>query len=268
VHAPSEVVPEERVAASPGRPGGLRSRREPVYEPEYGVVSSPGREGGRRRSRTIPLSLVVHTLAVLAILVIPAYEKDALPTPQAAVRAFLVEPKLLAPPPPPPPPALRSAPVVQAHPPEVKRFVAPVVIPDEIVPEAGPELGLATASPGGVEGGVPGGVVGGVVGGIPDAPAPPEPLRAGRDVKEPRKIKDVPPQYPEKARVAGVEGLVILECLISTAGRVQHVEVLRSIPLLDDAALTAVKQWVYTPTLVGGVPVPVLMTVTVHFGLK
>jgi protein TonB len=106
-----------------------------------------------------------------------------------------------------------------------------------------------------------------VIGGLPDAPAPPAPVRVGGDIKEPRKIKNVPPEYPEKARRAGVEGVVVLECLISQAGRVVDVKVLRSLPLLDDPAVTAVKQWVYTPTLVGGAAVPVIMTVTVKFGL-
>ena len=43
------------------------------------------------------------------------------------------------------------------------------------------------------------------------------------------------------------------------------VSVLRSVPLLDDAAIAAVLQWQYTPTLLNGVPVPVIMTVTVNF---
>jgi len=150
--------------------------------------------------------------------------------------------------------------------PEPTRFTAPAVTPDDIQPEQAVDLGLSSG-PGGVEGGVPGGVVGGVIGGLPDAPAPPQPVRVGGDIKEPRKIKNVPPVYPETARRAGVEGVVVLECLLSPAGRVIDVKVIRTIPLLDEAAVSAVKQWVYTPTLVGGAAVPVIMTVTVRFGL-
>ncbi len=61
---------------------------------------------------------------------------------------------------------------------------------------------------------------------------------------------------------------MILECTIGVDGRVEDVKVLRSVPLLDAAAVDAVRQWVYTPTLLNGVPVPVIMTVTVNFKLS
>jgi protein TonB len=121
-----------------------------------------------------------------------------------------------------------------------------------------------------VEGGVPGGVVGGVIGGLPEAPPAPDlaPVRIGGTIREPTRLKAVPPAYPDAAVAARVEGVVILECLISPAGQVTQVKVLRSVPLLEKAAVEAVRQWVYTPTLMDGVPVPVLMTVTVRFDLK
>jgi protein TonB len=108
------------------------------------------------------------------------------------------------------------------------------------------------------------------VGGLPEAPpAPPlQPVRVGGRIQEPKKLKAVPPVYPEAAVKARIEGVVILECLISPQGRVREVKVLRSVPLLEEAAVDAVKRWVYTPTLMDGVPVPVLMTVTVRFDLK
>jgi protein TonB len=113
-------------------------------------------------------------------------------------------------------------------------------------------------------------VVGGVVGGIPEAPAPPptEAVRVGGNIKEPKKVKNVNPAYPEIAKQARVQGVVILECTISPQGKVADVKVLRGIPLLDAAAIDAVKQWVYTPTLLNGVPVPVIMTVTVNFRIS
>jgi len=61
---------------------------------------------------------------------------------------------------------------------------------------------------------------------------------------------------------------VILEAIIGSSGAVTKVKVLRSVPLLDDAAIVAVQQWVYTPTLVNGVPTPIIMTVTVSFTLQ
>ena len=75
------------------------------------------------------------------------------------------------------------------------------------------------------------------------------------------------PVYPPHARSARVEGSVILEAVIGPTGRVTDVKVLRSAPLLDEAAMEAVLQWEYTPTLLNGVPVPVVMTVTVNFTL-
>ena len=129
-------------------------------------------------------------------------------------------------------------------------------------------LGMA----GGVEGGVAGGVVGGVVGGLPEAPPPPPPpaapVRVGGNIRPPTKTRHVAPVYPPIAQSARVQGIVIIEATIGPNGKVQEAKVLRSIPLLDQAALDAVKQWEFTPTLLNGVPVPVIMTVTVQFTLQ
>ena len=90
----------------------------------------------------------------------------------------------------------------------------------------------------------------------------------GGQIKAPNQIRKVQPQYPSIAQSARVQGVVILEATIATDGHVQDVKVLRSIPLLDQAAVDAVKQWLYTPTTLNGVPVPVVMTVTVNFTLQ
>ena len=82
------------------------------------------------------------------------------------------------------------------------------------------------------------------------------------------KVKDVVPVYPPLARAGRVEGVVIIEATIDPSGRVQDAKILQSIPLLDAAALDAVRQWEYTPTLLNGSPVAVVMTVTVHFRLQ
>ena len=93
-------------------------------------------------------------------------------------------------------------------------------------------------------------------------------MRVGGDIRPPTQIKKVKPIYPPIAQSARVQGVVIIEATIGPNGRVPRRKVLRSIPLLDAAALDAVKQWVYTPTLLNGVPVPVIMTVTVNFTLQ
>jgi len=145
---------------------------------------------------------------------------------------------------------------------------APIAAPEQIVEESGFDLSQVE----GVEGGIAGGVVGGIVGGLPSAPPPPppppEPVRVGGNISPPTKTRDVPPNYPEVARAARVQGVVILEATIGPTGNVTAVNVLRSVPLLDEAALDAVRQWAYTPTLLNGVPVPVIMTVTVNFQLR
>ncbi len=93
-------------------------------------------------------------------------------------------------------------------------------------------------------------------------------MRIGGAVQPPRKIKDVPPVYPAIAQEARAQGVVMLEVSIDENGNVSDTRVLRSIPLLDQAAIDAVKQWQYTPTLLNDVAVPIVMTVTVNFSLR
>ena len=100
------------------------------------------------------------------------------------------------------------------------------------------------------------------------APARGMPLRVGGAVRAPTKTLDVTPRYPADARASGVQGRVILEAVINESGEVSDVRVLRSLPLLDEAAIEAVSQWRYTPSSLDGIAVPVIMTVTVDFALN
>jgi protein TonB len=90
-------------------------------------------------------------------------------------------------------------------------------------------------------------------------------VRPGGRIMPPKKIKDVQPVYPAIARSAGVSGVVTIEATIGPDGKVADAKVVRSIPLLDQAALDAVRQWEYLPTMLNGRPVPVLVTVTINF---
>lgn len=94
------------------------------------------------------------------------------------------------------------------------------------------------------------------------------PVRVGGNIKPPVKIRDVRPVYPAEAQAARVSGLVIIEALIGVDGVVEQARILRSIPMLDQAALDAVQQWRFTPTQLNGQPVPVIMTVTVNFTVQ
>jgi protein TonB len=107
-----------------------------------------------------------------------------------------------------------------------------------------------------------GGVLGGVVGEVE------APVRAMGDIKPPKLLKEVAPVYPEIARQARVEGVVIIEATTDIYGRVVSWRVLRSIPLLDQAAIDAVRQWVYEPMIIHGKPRGVIFVVTVRFQLK
>ena len=94
------------------------------------------------------------------------------------------------------------------------------------------------------------------------------PAGVGGRIKEPKKIVNVPPLYPEAARRERVQGVVILEATISTSGCIRELTVLQGVRMLNAAALRAVVRWRYTPTLLDGEPVPVIMTVTVNFKLS
>lgn len=92
--------------------------------------------------------------------------------------------------------------------------------------------------------------------------------RVGGAFQPPKKLKDAAPIYPAIAQAARVQGIVVMDVRIDEQGMVSDVRTLKSIPLLDEAAMDAVRQWQYTPTLLNGVAVPVLMTVTVSFTLR
>ena len=94
---------------------------------------------------------------------------------------------------------------------------------------------------------------------------PSAPIRVGGSIMEPRKIRHVSPVYPPDAAAAGIVGVVVLEAVIARDGSVKDLTVLTSVPVFEEAALAAVRQWRFTPTLLNGMPVEVAMTVTINF---
>jgi len=227
-------------------------------------VVDPSITVGARKRYSVPLSIVVHALAVLIALIVPVIAPDVLPMPPEML-AFLSAAAPVPALPPPPPRAGRRPSVAD----DINLPAAPVTAP----PDIGPEVPVDSAhdAPS-----IPVGVVEGVLESIVYAPAAPPvaappkpaiPVRAIGGIRSPMKIKDVAPKYPSVALAARAEGVVILEATIGLTGMVEDVRILRSIPLLDAAALEAVRQWEYSPTLLNGVPVPVLITVTVNFTL-
>jgi TonB family protein len=225
-----------------------------------------------KRSRVwsmVPLSIAAHALGGLAFFIIPLAAEEEPPPPAALARVLNI---MTARPIPPPPAAVR--PPSSSVPRDTG--AAPSVIPDEIAVEreVAPSGTGDTPAIGSVSFGE--GVIGSVNLGervvAPTPPPPPvqerKPVRPGGDIREPQKIRHVPPIYPQIAISAGVQGIVILEATISEAGTIENLRVLKSHPLLERAAIEAVKQWRYTPTRLNGVPVPIIMTVTVNFMLQ
>jgi TonB family protein len=145
---------------------------------------------------------------------------------------------------------------------------APVEVPSHIEDEVGPET-----SADGVDEGVVGGIVGGIAGGLVDGTPSPGgsssgPLRPGGSFRPPRKIKDVKPVYPQSAVSDQSRGTVIIDITIGVDGKIQEAKILHSVPALDGAALEAVRQWEYEPTVLNGVLVALIMTVVVNFTIQ
>ena len=99
----------------------------------------------------------------------------------------------------------------------------------------------------------------------PLLPAPP--VRVGGNIRPPAKIRDARPVYPEDALKARVVGIVIVEATIGTDGAVTETRVLRGVPMLNESATDAVKQWQYEPLIWNGRPTPFVLTVTLSFNL-
>jgi TonB family protein len=119
------------------------------------------------------------------------------------------------------------------------------------------------------------GTVGSALGGIPGTlrPTPPPrnfrgPIRMAANVSPPRKVVHVEPTWPDAARACDLRGIVILELTIDTEGRVAATHILRSMPGLDEAAVAAVRQWAYEPTLLNGDRYSIVVAVTVSFPPK
>jgi TonB family protein len=105
----------------------------------------------------------------------------------------------------------------------------------------------------------------------PSAPNQPDAnghYRVGSNIPVPKKLRDVRSQFPDEAKVVGLEGVIIAEIWVDETGRVTNARLLRGIPMLEEAALAAVMQWRFTPVIVDGKAVPVRMTVTHNFTLR
>jgi protein TonB len=229
-----------------------------------------------RRSIVAAISIFVHTVVLFAAMTAEWWRPiTEWPTPRRAM-AFVnetVRPVLLEnielPKPAAPRSIHTSSDVSQQVAAPTRTELAPAVASAGVTNETGRETSVTGGR--GVpdiesSGGSPIGVIG-----EPVAPPPPPrvqtPIRLHSGVRAPQRIVNVTPEYPAIAREVHAQGLVIIEATIDERGNVVRAQVLKSIPLLDDAALAAVRQWKFTPTLLNGIAIPIVMTVTVNFSL-
>lgn len=236
------------------------------------VISSP-HPVKTNKSWTVAISMIAQVSFLTILILIPLIYTEALP--KTMMATLLVAPP--PPPPPPPPPAAAAVVKVKAvqHMMESGKLTAPKVIPKDVkiikeeeAPDMG-SVGVAGGVPGGVPGGSMGGVIGGVIGGA--APPPPKPMqsriRQGGNVQAALLVNKVQPMYPPLARQTRISGTVRLHAIIAKDGSVQSLSVESGHPLLIQAALDAVRQWRYKPTLLNGEPVEVETTIDVIFSL-
>ena len=227
----------------------------------FGDVTRPSISIGNRKWYTVPVSLLSHAAVLATIVIVPLLAAPMLPgVTDNSPLTRLID---VVPPTPPPPP--RKA-----------ETLKPIDNPNAAPTQAPPTIGEEPERFDTPEKIIPG-IIGGDINGDPSVLAPPpapkpipksEPVRVGGTVRTPIKTVHVNPVYPPIAQSARIQGIVIIEATISEQGRVINARILRSVPLLDQAAIDAVRQWEFTPTQLNGVAVPVIMTVTVNFTLQ
>jgi periplasmic protein TonB len=194
--------------------------------------------------------------------------------PHAQLMMSLVAP----PPPPPPPPPPAAVHIVKQVQTDIVngQLRTPTKIPKkvEIIKEEAappPSSGIVGGVPGGMPGGAMNGVIGGIISNAPMAVpkvATPQRVRVSQGVTQGMVLHKVQPTYPPLARTARVQGSVVLAAVIGKDGAIQNLHVLSGHPLLQQAALEAVKQWKYRPYILNGEPVEVDTQVTVNFTLS
>ena len=244
-------------------------------------------QGKTNKGWTVMVAFAGEILLIIVGILLPMIYFETLPSTQ--LTSFLVAPP--PPPPPPPPPAAAPVKVVKVIPRQFDagRLVAPKEIPNEIAvieeeelpPPMSGAAGVVGGVPGGVPGGTPGGVIGGIIGSVPQAapppppppvkkekPKPPQRIRVGGNVQAARLLKQPKPVYPPLARQARIQGTVRFNAIIGKDGTIQDLQMVQGHPMLAPAAMQAVKQWVYQPTLLNGEPVEVVTVIDVNFTLS
>ena len=299
---PTIVVPHG-ISAVPRR-SPIKARKRTPWNPAPDVHSVVERAGSRdwftdrlfveSKQANLPAacstSAIVHVvLVILVLLLLAARAARTDPTPRRLMDVSLRMPDMalllpaaLAPPParksaerialadsarPAPPPA-RAIETLAATPLETPSSVEAEPTTRDHVPSEGAPVGVEVGgATDGVAGGVPGATGSGPSVEAAHPPAATGPFRAGEGIDRPRKIKHVKPVFPMPAMAARVGGNVLIEATIGVDGKVHNARIVKSVRLLDQAALDAVRQWEFEPSRVNGVPVAVTMIIVVTFAL-
>jgi protein TonB len=239
------------------------------------LIYAAARTGHWKRA-AIPIAYLLQVILLGVLVLIPLVHVEALP------KTWLLGPLVSAPAPPAAPPAQgpRRAPrrlnsdAILREPASIPHNIP--VFHDEPMPAEG-VAEITPGVPGGVPGGSPNGVPFGIPGTVPWGPSPPPPptakvekprmLRLGGQVTAAKLVYQPRPEYPSLAKMARIQGTVILEAIIAKDGTVRELRALSGHPLLVKAALEAVQRWRYLPTLLNGEPVEVLTEIDVSFSL-
>lgn len=231
----------------------------PTNDFGYGPARAARLESDHAMRRALPTSFVFVTGILLALVIV----QRLVPGSAIVVEGGPVNEHWMIPPGMVPPAA--GQPIFRAAPPAANTGHVPVPVPDIVAPPADPEGG---ATVGAGDGPVTnaGGAAGDAGGGVTLAPDPLPGEFVDAD-QLPERVLFVSPEYTDMAREAGVEGTVMLWALVDLDGSVKAVQVIRSVPLLDAAASTAVRRWRFTPALANGHPVRVWVAVPVKFSL-
>jgi len=256
---------------------------------EQSLFYSSGNRKATKNWITFPASLIVHAFAI-ALLVVGPLMKASTDLPEVEVINIFTTNEAPTPPQPPPAAKKKSGSTTsrrdrtqreetqqqqQASRIDPSRLIAPVEIPEDIPEEQIDFAGLLDdgstgGSEFGVEGGVEGGVIGGVLGSdlIEEGDAVQNAVKLG-SVRTPRVIRRVKPQFPPAALQARITGRVVVRAVTDIYGKVARVEIVSSAhPLLNAACIKAIRQWLYEPYIINGVPRPVEFIVKLDFDLS
>jgi protein TonB len=246
------------------------------------LFDSGDRHARNRKWLLMPISMLAHALAIAALVLVPLLLAESNLPRISMTNILVMAPPLPPPPPPPPPPAARKRGTGGTKNNETKKLekpavfagklIAPIDVPVTIEEEAGSDFGVEGGVPGGVvggvEGGVEGGVIGGVLGGVLGGILPNDQpvFVSGKNV--PKLIRQVKPDYPPEAYSARIQAVVIVEAMTDIYGRVNRARIISGNPIFNEAALAAVRQWLYDPYIVDGIPRPIYFTVSMTFGFS